>query len=65
MKLNNPKAVDVATELTLSAMEHNMIYVTTDDSPEEAAKKVLTFFNTIADALSSETLSQEGSCFNQ
>lgn len=55
MKLNNPKAVDVATELTLSAMEHNMIYVTTDDSPEEAAKKVLTFFNTIADALSSET----------
>lgn len=54
MKLHYSQALDVAKELTLSAMEHQLIPPNTNDSPEEAAQKVLTFFNTIADALFSE-----------
>lgn len=54
MKLGYSQALTTARELTLSAMEHNMIYVTTNDTPEQAAQKVLTFFNTIADELCEE-----------
>lgn len=54
MKIGPNNAAETAKELTLSAIEHNMIQVYSDDKPEEVAEKVLAFYNTIADSLNRE-----------
>jgi hypothetical protein len=51
MKLSKPLAVQIAKELTLSALENNLIVATQSEPTEEKAKKVLDFFNVIADGL--------------
>ena len=42
-------------ELTLSAIEHHLIPVFTNDDAQCAAEKVLSFYNTIADALDGQS----------
>lgn len=55
MKLTKTDAAETAKELTLSAIEHHLIPVFTNDDAQCAAEKVLSFYNTIADALDGQS----------
>ena len=54
MKLTKTDAAETAKELTLSAIEHHLIQVFSNDA-QCAAEKVLSFYNTIADALDGQS----------
>ena len=54
MKTGPSTARTTAKELTLSAIENHLIPTEPGDGPEEIAKKVLAFYNTIADGLTEE-----------
>ena len=55
MKLTKTDAAETAKELTLSAIEHHLIQVFSGDEAQCAAEKVLSFYNTIADALDGQS----------
>jgi len=51
MVLNSTTAISYAKELTICAIENQLLQAKVDDTPEEVAKKVLAYFNTVADSL--------------
>lgn len=51
MTFEQQYAMDTAKELTLSAIEHRLISVDSDNSTEDTATEVLSFYNTIVDSL--------------